>query len=265
MNFAKSADGTRIAYNIAGSGDPLLLISGQGLDRHMWDHFGPTLTEYFRVITYDHRGTGGSDKPTEPPYTTQLLAEDAVAVLDAAEIKRAHVFGFSMGGRVGQWIGINHQERLGCLILGATTPGNKHGIARDPEVTELFKSGNLAVLEELLYSPQYIAGGGFRLQPATIPDFAKVLHYHASEGHDAWRLLPQIQCPTLILHGSDDRVNPTGNADLLAQAIPAAEVAIIQGGRHGFIDEFKAEITRHITQFIAAHPIEARGNETTPA
>ncbi len=252
MKFTHAADGTRLAYRATGRGEPLLMISGQGLDHHMWDNFAPCLEDNFTLITYDHRGTGESDKPKSPPYSTEMFSEDAATVLAAAGADSAHVFGFSMGGRVSQWLAVSHPKKIRCLILGATTPGNSHGIERNRETSLLLMSGDLIKMEELLYSPKYIAGGGFRLGPPATPDFARKLHFYASENHDAWDQLPNIHCPTLILHGSDDLINPTANADLLAEAIPNAVVQIIEGGRHGFIDEYKEEISQAVKAFIDA-------------
>jgi pimeloyl-ACP methyl ester carboxylesterase len=99
MPYATAADGARIYYEIAGTGEPLLLISGQAGDHHGWDAIRPDFTDRYRTIAFDHRGTGASDKP-DVPYSTRGFARDAVAVLDAAGIDRAHAYGTSMGGRI---------------------------------------------------------------------------------------------------------------------------------------------------------------------
>ncbi len=259
MPFAIAVDGTRIAYDMQGVGEPLLLISGQGFDRHLWDRFSAAMAGRCTVIRYDYRGTGDSDKPAAPPYTTEIFADDAIAVLDAAGFERAHVFGYSMGGRVCQWLAIKHRARVASLILGATSPGNRHGVAREPRVSALFVNGDTAGMAEVFYSPAYLAQHPFSLPSAATPDFAKKLHFMASENHDVWDQLPGIDCPTLILHGSADRVNPTANAQILANAIPHAQIAIIDGARHGFIDEYLDETCRLTSEFIAAHPVAGRG------
>jgi len=255
MPFAIAQDGAKIAYNVSGTGEPLLLVSGQSLDRHMWDNFASALIGKYKVITYDHRGTGESDKPQGAAYSTELFADDAVAVMNAAGVSRAHAFGFSMGGRVCQWLGVKHRSRIATLILGATTPGNKHGVAREEAVSRLLMTGNLAAMQDLFYSPEYVAAGGYTLSPSAAPDFARKLHFMASENHDVWELLPTITCPALIVHGSNDRINRTANAYLLVQAIPDASVAIIEGGRHGFIDEHKDEVCKFLNDFIRRHTI----------
>lgn len=93
------------------------------------------------------------------------------------------------------------------------------------------------------------------LQPPQIPAFAQRLHYMASEGHDSWDLLPTIKAPTLVIHGSDDRLNPTANAYLLAERIPRAELYIVEGGRHGYYAEFREEASRVVNEFLARPPL----------
>jgi 3-oxoadipate enol-lactonase len=257
MNTTKTHDGINIAYNVIGEGEPLLLVNGQGQDYHSWEQVTPLLALRNRVILFDYRGTGESDKP-QTPYSTELFAEDAIAVLDSLGIGKAHAFGISMGGRVCQWLGIRYQDRIGSLVLAATTPGNRHGIARSEEVTEILKSGNLEALGELAFSKEYIIRNKEHLikyNNTSTPEFARRLHFLASENHDAWEFLPAIMCPTLILHGSDDLINPTENADILARVIPNSKKIIIDGGRHGFINEFKEQCVQIIHDFLRENSI----------
>src|SRR5438105_11969731 len=100
--YAIGADGVRIAFEEIGSGAPLVLVSGQGGDRHLWDEIRSDFADRHRVITFDHRGTGDSDKPERPEYSTRGFAQDVITILDALSIPRAHVYGASMGGRVAQ-------------------------------------------------------------------------------------------------------------------------------------------------------------------
>jgi pimeloyl-ACP methyl ester carboxylesterase len=135
------SNGCRIYYETFGEGEPLLLVAGQASDRRGWDGVREGLQNHYHVIVYDHRGTGLSDTPTEPAYTTRLLAADAIAVLDSLGIERAHAYGVSMGGRICQWLGIEHSPRVASLILCSTTPGNAHGVARDPEINAAMAKG----------------------------------------------------------------------------------------------------------------------------
>ncbi|MHB1326580.1 MAG: alpha/beta fold hydrolase [Gemmatimonadales bacterium] len=250
MTTAVTADGTRIAYQIQGTGHPLLLVSGQSLDHRMWDSLVPRLAPHFTVITFDHRGTGLSDKPDTPPYTTRLFAEDAVAVLDAAGAHVAHVIGFSMGGRVCQWLAIDHSERVGNMVLAATTAGNARGVERDRRVTALLQGGDMEALDALFYTPAFLAAGGRPWRATSTPLSARRLHYRASETHDAWAQLATITRPTLILHGALDQVTPAENARLMAEAIPGARLVLVPEGRHGLVAELDDATLGTVVEFF---------------
>jgi len=265
MSYATASDGTRLYYEEVGAGEPLLLISGQGSDHTNWDGVREDFAPHYRVIVFDHRGTGQSDKPTEPPYTTRGFAQDAVAILDHLGIARAHAYGVSMGGRICQWLGIDFADRISALVLGCTTPGNAHGVKRPAEVDASFRNlssdpgAAMATLLNTIVSPQWLdAHPEYLAQMSAqkpIPSYAQRLHYLASEGHDSWDLLPTIKAPTLVIHGSEDVVNPTANAPLLAERIPNAELYIVKGGRHGYFVEFREEASRVVNEFLARHPL----------
>ncbi|MDE3078134.1 MAG: alpha/beta fold hydrolase [Chloroflexota bacterium] len=266
MPFATSPDGTRLYFEEQGSGDALVLVNGQAMDHTGWDTVRGDFTDRYRVVVFDHRGTGASDKPAEPPYSVQGFAEDVVAILDHLGVERAHAYGISMGGRICQWLGIQHGRRVGALILGCTTPGNKHGVRRPPEVDARLANRPSDPAEALAFQlesmvspewaaahPEYVSRVRDRVEHP-IPAYAQRLHYLASEGHDSWDLLPSIKAPTLVIHGSDDVVNPTANAQLLADRIPGAELHLVASARHGFFVEFHEEAARVINAFLARHP-----------
>lgn len=230
----------------------------------MWNELAPAFASRYRVIVYDHRGTGRSDARLEPPYSIELFAKDAVAVLDAAGVERAHLYGISMGGRIAQRLAIAHPQRLGAVVLGATTPGDRHGVLRPPEVDAKFRIANreeqFAMFIDDLYTPQFQASHpeavqGFRdlmLVDPRPPEVGR-LHFQASQGHEAWDELPIIAAPVLVIHGSDDTVNPTANAYLLADRIPGAELHIVEGGRHGYYVECHPEATEIVLDFLDRH------------
>lgn len=266
MPYATAEDGTRLYYEEVGVGEPLLLINGQGGDHKGWDSVRDDFASRYHVIVFDHRGTGRSDKPTEPPYSTKGFARDAISILDHLSIPRAHAYGISMGGRICQWLGIDYADRIGALVLGCTTPGNAHGIPRpadvDAQMANLSSDPEAARNEllEMMYSPAWIAANpefiAQTLSQPPIPAYAQRLHYLASEGHDTWDLLPSITVPTLVIHGSEDRVNPTANAYLLAERIPHAELYIVEGGRHAYFVEFREEASRVVLEFLARNPLQ---------
>ena len=105
-----------------GSGEPLLLIMGMGANATDWEPQIQTLRKEHRLIAFDNRGSGRSDRPDEP-VTMERLADDAVALLDSFGVERCHIFGMSMGGMIAQELALRHPQRLLTLILGATMCG----------------------------------------------------------------------------------------------------------------------------------------------
>ncbi len=264
MPFATARDGARLFYDVIGAGPPVLLVAGQASDHTVWDGVRDDFAARHSVIVFDHRGTGDSDKPEAPPYSTRGFADDAVAILDHLGIARAHAYGISMGGRIGQWLGIDHAARLGALVLGCTTPGGSHAVRRPPEVDVELVSGDPARLLPFQVSPawsarhaDYLADRQGALRDRPVPPHARRLHYLASEAHDAWDLLPAITVPTLVLHGSDDQMNPTANAALLAARIPGAELHLVEGGRHAYFVEYRPAASQVVLAFLARNALAA--------
>ena len=150
-------------------------------------------------------------------------------------------------------------------MLGCTTPGNAHGVRRPAEVNAQMANRSadpqvaMRALLETIYSPAWLDAHpeviALIAQQQPIPAYAQQLHYQASEGHDSWDQLPSITAPTLVIHGSEDRLNPTANAYLLAERIPGAELYIVEGGRHGYFVEFREEANRVVKAFLARHPL----------
>ncbi len=262
MPFATAPDGVRLRFEAIGTGEPLLLVSGQASDLHTWDGVRDDFAARHRLVLFDHRGTGESDKPEQAPYTTRGFAQDAIAVLDHLGILRTHAYGISMGGRVCQWLAIDHPGRLGSLVLGATTPGNRHGVRRAPQVDAALRGGDWMRLLEMEVSPEWMATHPHYLARMAemakhpISRAAKKLHYLASEGHEAWELLAHVAAPTLVIHGSNDQINPSANAVRLKERIAGAELYIVQGGRHGYFEEFRDEASRVVLDFLQRHALQ---------
>ncbi|WP_327634795.1 alpha/beta hydrolase [Kribbella sp. NBC_00482] len=256
MPNAAATDGTRIAYQVRGAGQPLVLLAGQSNNHTWWDPVRADFETQYRTITLDWRGTGESGKPDEV-YSTVGFAEDVVAVLDDLGLDRAHVYGTSMGGRVAQWLAINHPQRVGALVLGCTSPGAAHGYERSQEIRKALAdpARTERVLLELMYTPGWLAqnhGPYYVLGDAAMPSYAKSRHLVASNRHDAWDGLPSITAPTLILHGTDDIFSPAANAQLLADRIPGARAELLTGARHAYFHEFRSVASPAVLSFLTA-------------
>lgn len=257
MPFAGASDGARIAYQTQGDRSaPLVLLAGQSNSHHWWDDVRDDFHTTRRTITLDYRGTGASDKPDEP-YSTQMFADDVVAVLDDAGIEQADVYGTSMGGRVAQWLAVRHPHRVRALVLGCTSPGSRHGIERTEAVRKSLvspKPGAAArALLELMYTPRWLAshpGPYNTLGDPGMPAYARRRHLVAADRHDAWDALPGISAPTLVVHGEDDELNPAANAPRLAERIAGARLELIPGARHAYFEEFRAVASPLVLDFL---------------
>jgi len=263
--FAHAPDGARIYFEAHGSGEPLLLVAGRAVDHNLWNLIRGDFEKRYRVIVYDHRGTGQSDKPEAPPYSTIGFAQDAVAVLDSAGVARAHVYGVSMGARIGQWLGINHGDRVGALVLACGSPGGENAVRPTEDMRALLeKSDQPEVLDAFFSRRSALPGFYLSMRPAAkfpIPDHAEKLHAQASLAHDAWDRLPEISAPTLILSGIDDPIVPVRNAYLLADRIPGAELYLVPRGRHMFFLEYRKEVDREVNKFLARHALKNQASE----
>ncbi len=238
MNFAEASDGAELAWTEAGEGEPMLLIAGQATAMDGWGPTAELLSRSYRVIRFDHRGIGRSGKGEADRYTTRLLAQDAAAVLSAADVDSAHVYGHSMGGRIGQWLAIDYPRKVRTLILAATSGGKLPDSAAGPDKAALdaLVSGDISRLEPLFFDAEWV-----RNNPDATHTFfssrasawAKARHFRASREHDAWSELGGITAPTLILHGTEDRLTPLPNALLLRQHIARSVLVRVPGAGHG--------------------------------
>src|SRR5215207_5606229 len=150
MPFAER-DGARLYWEEAGSGDPVLLIMGLGMNATGWWRTIPVLAADFRVLAFDNRGVGRSDRPPGP-YTVPDLADDAVAVLDAADVERAHVYGISLGGMIAQEVVLRHTDRVRALVLGATTAGGNLGVPAAEATLAFFRRRAEMTAEEAVWA-----------------------------------------------------------------------------------------------------------------
>ncbi|GAA2879041.1 alpha/beta hydrolase [Actinoplanes cyaneus] len=245
-----TGDGFPLAVQVSGRADgpTLLLLSGQANSHAWWTGLREPFEDRFRVVSFDYRGTGASRGPVGD-WSTPWFAEDAAAVI-RAHGKRAVVYGTSMGGRVAQHLAARHPSLVDRLILACTSPGGEHAHERTPEVRKRLASADAArTLRELFYTGAWDGHSHLFGDPTMTAEESRA-HLRASNRHDAWDVLPRITAPTLVLHGTDDRMVPSANAPLLARRIPGAVLHLHEGGRHGFFDEFAGDVQPVIDDFL---------------
>ena len=234
------SQGVRIAYDVHGDGEPLVLIMGLGYGRWGWEPVVEPLAAHYQVITFDNRGYGDSDAPPGP-YTAAQLAGDTLAVLDAVEVDRAHVVGASLGGAVAQELALRHGGRIEKLVLMATMSGasNMHPIpaptlALMAEAPTLDPAVAIRRFVENALEPEpdpQLVDRIVAIRVAKPPDPAGWAAQAAIWAtFDAWEELPRIGAPTLVVQGEGDVVVDPRNAALLAERIPGAELRMVPGG-----------------------------------
>lgn len=260
------ANGINIYYEVHGRGEPLLMI--QGLSNHSghWTTLLPPFAREYRVIIFDNRGTGRTDKP-ETPYTMEMMAADAKGVLDAVGVEKANVLGVSLGGMIAQEFALDYPERVINLILGCTSCGGTHAIPPTPESTAFLINPERAKLSleqrardtaPFLWTQQYIDE-----HPEAVDTYVAIttkyptpLHglagqMQAATGRDTFDRLPKIKAPTLVIAGDADRLIPFENSKVLASRITGAELVIIPNAGHAFTQA--PEATTAILDFLKRH------------
>jgi 3-oxoadipate enol-lactonase len=248
----------RIVWQAIGDGHPLLLIQGLGYGRWGWDPVVPALAERYRVLTFDNRGIGESDKP-EGPYTARELAADALQVLDEAGVGRAHVVGASLGGMIAQELAVQAPERVEKLVLCCTTPGGDATVPMPAATVALFREAATLAPDVALRrfvtnalsgaAPEELVDEIYRLRLANPPDPAG-WQAQAAAGTTFPGVDGEISAPTLIVTGTDDNVVDPRNSDVLAERIRGARVERIGGTGHLFVWERPDAFVKIVTEFL---------------
>ena len=267
MPTAKVGD-INIYYESHGDGEPLLLIMGYGSYSGHWAPLIPYLSQGYRVISFDNRGTGRSDKP-DIPYTIKMMAGDAKGLLDAIGVDSAHVFGVSMGGMIAQEFALNYPDRLRSLILGCTHCGGTKTIMPTQEALAFLfdpARAKLSVQERArqtvpwLWTEEFIDNNpeAVEIYVAITSEYPTPIHGFARQAqgimtHDTYDRLPQITAPTLVITGNADRLVPAENSSILVSKIPNAEMVVLENAGHGFFGDAAPEATKAILDFLRRH------------
>jgi pimeloyl-ACP methyl ester carboxylesterase len=240
------SDHVSIYYEAHGKGPAFLLVPGIPAISSDWFPFADRLSERFRVVVYDNRGSGRSDAPPGP-YSTPQLAGDALSVLDALGIERAHVFGASLGGMIAQELAIGYPERVDRLVLGCTHAGTRDAVRPRREVSLAFAfetddwAERMRALAPFAFAPgidlQLLARFIDKKSGDVEPDHGYRGQIAAVLAHDALDRLSSIERPTLVITGSQDQIIPAENSETLCGSIPRARLEVIEDAGHLFFIE----------------------------
>jgi pimeloyl-ACP methyl ester carboxylesterase len=248
----------RIWWDEHGSGTPAMLIMGFAYGSAMWHRAVTALSPHHRVLTFDNRGVGYSDAP-HGPYAIEEMASDAVAVLDAAGVEQAHVYGASMGGLIAQEVALAHPQRVRSLVLGCTgcidTTESPTRLQRI-----LVHLAPPAALMRPSVARMYGPGVSAQAQAEDLLLVRSTRHTRRgllgqAQAIGAYRSrhrLAQLEVPTLVIHGDADQVVSLERGKDLAAAIPGARFEVIKGAGHNYATEPDCDANRLVLDFWSA-------------
>lgn len=239
--------GARLSYEEHGTGEPLLLLEGMGGDVPGWRRNVPNLVRAgFRVIPFDFRGSGFSDRPPGP-YSMAMFVDDTIGLMDGLGIDAAHVYGQSMGGMVALNLTLRHPGRVRKLVLGCTHAGGTSVIPARPDPED---SGPRVLWSRRFWAEHRDHIAEDLAASSGVPPPRADLQARVVRDHDVAARLGEIACPTFVVAGTDDRVVNPENAKLLALGIPGAELWLVEGAGHLFHSERSGEVDARIIEFL---------------
>lgn len=261
-----AGNGIDLYYVEAGAGEPLVLVMGFGGDHLSWGFQLSTLSAHYRVITFDNRGSGRSTAP-DIPYTTQMMADDTVMLMDRLGIERAHILGVSLGGMIAQEIALAYPDRVRTLQLHCTAARadrymlvllenlrmarSKLGVELAQRVMSLWLFGRATFNERPEFVDMLLYAAQAQAHPQSDVGFAR--QGDAVISHDALERLGAITCPTLVAVGEEDRLAPPRFSREIAAAIPHAEFHTIANAGHVFFWEKPADFNALVLDFLSKH------------
>jgi len=260
MPFAK-VNGVKLYYEVLGEGPPVVLIGGLGSQISSWSSQVPLYSKYFKVVIFDNRGAGLSDKPRDP-YSIEDMADDTIQLIDFLGIQSASLVGKSMGGMIAQWIGIKYPEKVNKLVLACTSA------SRDEVGNEILRMGRDVAIKLgmkavwltalfLGYTREYLENnlGKIKETLAVIPENKEAIDGYigqslACEGHNTRDLVSKIKAPTLVMLGDRDQIASPRRSKELAQLIPGARLEVFEDVGHGFWRERQEEVDKVVMEFL---------------
>lgn len=267
-----TVDGAQIAYRRLGKGRPLLVLNGFGATSADWDpSFIDRLSSSNELILLDNRGIGGSTDNGQS-FDIAKLADDAARVIEAIDIDRASVMGWSMGGFIAQAFAVKYADRIDKLVLLSTDPGGIEADLASPDVWSGLVNTSGTPNEQarrliFLLFPTDVAESFYRefgnIVAAARAELSVELLNRQGAAMEAWHRdgltsqLREIRVPVLIAAGMEDILIPASNALKLANTIPGAWLAQFARGGHAFMAQYPRALADLINTFLASDEVES--------
>ena len=249
-------------FNVLIEGDEnkevLMLSNPMGTNLHFWDPQIPVLTEHFRIVRYDSRGHGAS-VANHGPYSVEGLGRDALAIMDALSIERAHWLGLSMGSVVGLWLLVHARERIGRAVLASTAAqiagpdlwNNRIRSARDTGM-----DGVAITVAERWFTKTYRDTNPEKVEAVMEMVRATPLHGYlaacaAVRDMDQREAIRSITNKTLVIAGRHDLSTPPGMGALVASSIEGAKFVTLEASHLSNIED-EANFTKAVVDFLTA-------------
>lgn len=260
-----TSNGTRIHWDQSGQGVPILLIMGHRYSSAMWYPVFEAFRDRYRLIWFDNEGTGQS--AARGKTSVAEMTSDALAVLDAAEVDRAHVYGVSMGGGIALEFGVRYPDRVRSLILGCTMaktpdipPRPKWLISLIYRLSPLLKGlaskkfkggyGDAAPDDRIARDKAMIDKDPFSMKGVIAQSHA-IIDYAVTEQEVA-----AVTLPAIVLHGDQDQTVPYEAGVTLSRMLPHARLVTLQGAGHNYFvaegDRANAEVEGFIQEVEAS-------------
>ena len=241
LNERVKVNGFELDYKVAGSGRPLALAHSLGMAGSIFDPMRTLLEPQAKVVTWDARGNGSSQKPATD-WTIEDLASDLSGLLEHLGIGRAVVGGLSMGGCTAIAYAVAHPEKLDGLVLMDTTAG--YGEEKRDAWEQRAKNAETKGMEPVVpfNQPRWFSSRFLESSPERVDAVGKILLANDTSSYaaacralgrfDARGALSKIQCPTLIVVGGDDPATPVAMSEFLHENISGAELHVLDGLKH---------------------------------
>jgi pimeloyl-ACP methyl ester carboxylesterase len=265
------ANGIDVFYEVQGDGEPLVLIPYLAADQACYAFQVAEYAKHFTCFTVDLRGAGLSGKP-DGTYTSELLADDVAAFMQAAGVGQAHISGLSLGAATGMWLAAKYPDRVRSLSVHSAWPATDPFLAVVVEGWRIMAQALGSVTDMVikgifpwcftpeLYAarPEYIDSLADFVRGRPMPPVDAFLRQsQAVLTHDARAVLGSIQAPALITFGRHDMVTSTRFAEPLTQAIPRSELVLFEDCAHAPIYENVEEFNRRTLEFLQRHSAQS--------